>query len=118
MNILLTGGAGYIGSHTAVSLLEAGHSVSIFDNFCNSDPSVISYVEKITHKKITCIEGDIRNIELLCRSLKENLIDAVIHFAGLKSVKESFEKPLKYYANNVQGTINLLQAMERAGVRN
>lgn len=117
MNILLTGGAGYIGSHTAVSLLESGHSVTILDNFSNSDPSVISCIEKIAHKKINCIEGDIRDHELLCRSLRGHLIDAVIHFAGLKSVNESFEKPLKYFENNVQGTISLLQAMESTGVK-
>ena len=116
MNILLTGGAGYIGSHTAVLLQEAGHQVIIFDNFCNSEPSVITAIEKITGKGVTFVEGDIRNTNLLSETLKSYKIEAVIHFAGLKAVSESSKNPLEYYANNVQGAISLLQAMQGCSV--
>jgi UDP-glucose 4-epimerase len=116
MNILLTGGAGYIGSHTAVSLTEAGHHVVIFDNFCNSSVQVIDRLEQILKRRLSCIEGDVRNTALLIKTLQDFKIDAVIHFAGLKAVGESVEKPIEYYANNVQGTINLLEAMKVANV--
>lgn len=117
MNILLTGGAGYIGSHTAVSLKEAGYEVILFDNFCNSQKSVLARLQKILGKELTCIEGDIRNTLLVEKVLREHHIDAVIHFAGLKAVGESVQKPIEYYANNVQGTISLLEAMKLSGVR-
>ena len=116
MNILLTGGAGYIGSHTAVLLLNAGHQVFIVDNFCNSHLSIISSIKKITGETLICIDGDVRDTDLLIGLLKANKIEAVIHFAGLKSVGESSKNPLEYYANNVQGTISLLQAMQECGV--
>ena len=116
MNILLTGGAGYIGSHTAVLLLNAGNQVFIVDNFCNSHVSTISAIEIITGKTLTCVDGDVRNTALLIALLKTNKIEAVVHFAGLKAVGESSENPLEYYANNVQGTISLLQAMQECGV--
>jgi len=116
MNILLTGGAGYIGSHTAVLLLNAGHQVFIVDNFCNSHVSTISAIEKITGKEFTCVEGDVRDTNLISGLLKTRKIEAVIHFAGLKAVGESSENPLAYYANNVQGTISLLQGMQECGV--
>jgi len=116
MNILLTGGAGYIGSHTAVLLLNAGHQVFILDNFCNSHVSTISAIEKITGKAVTYVEGDIRDTYLIIDLLKTKKIDAAIHFAGLKAVGDSSVNPLDYYANNVQGTISLLQAMQECRV--
>lgn len=112
MNILLTGGAGYIGSHTAVVLTEAKHNVVILDNFCNSSPSVIGRLKRIVNKELICIEGDVRDTPLVTKVLREHQIDAVIHFAGLKAVDESVQKPVEYYANNVQGTISLLEAMK------
>lgn len=117
MNVLLTGGAGYIGSHAAVVLLLAGHAVTLYDNLCNSDRSVVDRVEKIAGKKLQFVEGDIRDTALLKKVLCVNAIDAVIHFAGLKAVGESNEQPIAYYSNNVQGTISLLQAMDESGVR-
>ncbi len=117
MNILLTGGAGYIGSHTAVVLSEAGHEVIIYDDFCNSDRSVLGRLEKILSKPLTCIEGDIRDIALLEKTFEQYQIEAVVHFAGLKAVGESIADPLKYYDNNVVGSLKLLEAMKRAGIR-
>jgi len=114
LNILLTGGTGYIGSHTAVVLQEAGHRVFIYDNFCNSDPVVAQKLQKITGQLFKTIEGDIRDTALLQQSIETHRIDAVIHFAGLKAVGESATIPVEYYANNVQGTISLLQAMQAA----
>ena len=117
MNILLTGGTGYIGSHTAVVLSQAGHEVVLLDNFCNSDPSVLERLEKILGKALPCIEADVRETDVVEKVLREYKIDAVIHFAGLKAVGESNEKPVEYYANNVQGAISLLQAMNAVGVK-
>jgi UDP-glucose 4-epimerase len=117
VNILLTGGTGYIGSHTAVVLSQAGHEVVLLDNFCNSDPSVLERLEKILGKALPCIEADVRETDVVEKVLREYKIDAVIHFAGLKAVGESNEKPVEYYANNVQGTISLLQAMNAVGVK-
>lgn len=117
MNILLTGGAGYIGSHTAVVLSEAGHEVIIYDNFYNSDRSVLARLEKILGKPLTCIEGDIRDAVLLEQTFQQYQIEAVVHFAGLKAVGESVAEPLKYYDNNVVGSICLLEAMKKTGVR-
>jgi UDP-glucose 4-epimerase len=117
VNILLTGGTGYIGSHTAVVLSQAGHEVVLLDNFCNSSPSVLERLEKILGKALPCIEADVRETEVVEKVLREYKIDAVIHFAGLKAVGESNEKPLEYYANNVQGAIGLLQAMNAVGVK-
>ena len=114
LNILLTGGTGYIGSHTAVVLQQAGHRVCIYDNFCNSAPAVSQTLEKITGQPFKTIQGDIRDTALLQQTLESNHIDAVIHFAGLKAVGESATIPIDYYANNVQGTISLLQAMQAA----
>jgi UDP-glucose 4-epimerase len=116
VNILLTGGAGYIGSHTAVVLSQAGHEVVLLDNFCNSRKSVLERLEKILGKVLPCIEGDVRNTALLTKTLQDYKVDAVIHFAGLKAVGESVEKPIEYYANNVHGTISLLEAMKSANV--
>ncbi len=118
MNILLTGGAGYIGSHTAVVLSQAGYEVVLLDNFCNSRKSVLERLQKILGKALPCVEGDVRDTTLVTKNLKDYKIDAVIHFAGLKAVGESVEKPIEYYANNVQGTISLLEAMKSTNVKN
>ena len=116
MNILLTGGTGYIGSHTAVALAEAGHRVVLFDNFCNSLPDVAQRLHTLTGQAMPLVEGDVRHTGLLTHTLQAHRIDAVIHFAGLKAVGESVAQPLSYYANNVQGSISLLQAMQAAAV--
>ncbi len=118
MNIFLTGGMGYIGSHTAVVLLQLGYNVTIFDNLSNSNESVLNRIEQITGKCPDFIEGDIRDKSSLVRSLKLSQADTVIHFAGLKSVGESVVKPIEYYDNNVVGTIQLLKAMKDANVCN
>jgi UDP-glucose 4-epimerase len=117
MNILLTGGTGYIGSHTAVALTQLGHNVVLYDNLSNSSDVVVGRIAKITGKHLAFIEGDIRSVDLVRHSLRDHCIDAVIHFAGLKAVGESVAKPVEYYANNVQGTINLLQAMQAEAVK-
>ncbi len=117
MNILLTGGAGYIGSHTAVVLSQAGNEVVLLDNFCNSRKSVLDRLQKILGKELPCVEGDVRDTTLVTKILQDYKIDAVIHFAGLKAVGESVEKPIEYYANNVQGTISLLGAMKFTNVK-
>jgi len=116
-NILLTGGAGYIGSHAAVVLSKENYNVVILDNFCNSDPTVLGRLKKILGKDLTCINGDIRNTLLLTQAFHEHDIHAVIHFAGLKAVGDSVEKPIDYYANNVQGTISLLKAMQLSDIK-
>ncbi len=115
--IFVTGGAGYIGSHTCVELLNAGHEVTVFDNFCNSNPEVLARIKRITGQSVTLIQGDIRDRTALMQALKTSGANAVIHFAGLKAVGESVEKPLSYYDNNVAGTLNLLQAMSECGVK-
>jgi UDP-glucose 4-epimerase len=117
MNILLTGGAGYIGSHAAVVLAEAEHNIVILDNFSNSNPTVIGRLKSILNKELICIEGDVRDTPLVIGVLRDYQIDGVMHFAGLKAVGESVQKPIEYYANNVQGTISLLQAMQFAHVK-
>ncbi len=117
-SILVTGGVGYIGSHTCVCLLESGYDVTILDNLSNSHPDVVRRIEKLTGGKTTFVEGDIRDERLLIETLKAHQIDAVMHFAGLKAVGESVEKPLMYYDNNVGGTLSLLTAMATAGVHN
>lgn len=116
MRVLVTGGAGYIGSHTCVALLEAGHDITVIDNLCNSSEIALERVQEITGKPLTFIRGDIRNPADLDQALSGGA-EAVIHFAALKAVGESCEKPLEYFENNIGGTIVLLQAMERAGVR-
>jgi UDP-glucose 4-epimerase len=117
VNILLTGGAGYIGSHTAVVLSQAGHEVVLLDNFCNSSPNVLERLAKILGKSLPCIEGDVRDTDAVEKALRKYKIDAVIHFAGLKAVAESVANPVLYYANNVQGSISLLQAMQKVGIK-
>ena len=116
MNILLTGGVGYIGSHTAVVLAQAGHHVVLLDNLCNSLKDTVSRLEKIIGSPVAFVEGDVRDTELVTKVLKEHQIDSVIHFAGLKAVGESVANPVLYFSNNVQGTISLLQAMQAAQV--
>jgi UDP-glucose 4-epimerase len=117
MHILVTGGAGYIGSHAIVELLQAGHSVAVLDNLCNSSREALAGVEKITGKKVKLYETDMRDAEAVEAVFAAEKFDAVIHCAGLKAVGESAEKPLLYYDNNVGGAINLLNSMERHGAR-
>ncbi len=117
MNILLTGGAGYISSHTAVVLATAGHHIVLFDNLSNSSPEVVKCIERILQSPITFIQADVRDTEKLKQGLIEHQIEAVIHFAGLKAVGESVAKPVEYYANNIQGMISLLQAMSSANIK-
>ncbi len=115
--ILVTGMAGYIGSHTAVALLEDGRQIVGMDNFYNSSPSALDAVKKITGKDFAFYNADLRDKEGMRRIFEENSIDAVIHFAGLKAVGESVEKPLLYYENNISGTVNLLELMQEYGVK-
>lgn len=115
--ILVTGGAGYIGSHTVVVLQQAGFDIIIVDNLCNSDISVIDRIEQITGKRPLFVDGDIRDAACLNQIFNNHAIDAVIHFAGLKAVGESMQKPLEYFDNNINGSITLLQAMDKANVR-
>jgi len=115
--ILVTGGAGYISSHTCVELLGAGYAVTVFDNFCNSQPESIRRVERITGRTVNLIEGDIRDRAALVRALRSSGAESVIHFAGLKAVGKSVEQPLAYYDNNVSGSVHLLEAMQDCGVK-
>ena len=117
MTVLLTGGAGYIGSHTAVELLNAGHDVVIADNYANSSSIVAQRITRITGKPVKCYEADAADPAALERIFQENAIDSVIHFAGLKAVGESVRLPLDYYRNNLDSTLALLAAMEAHGVR-
>ena len=117
MNILVTGGAGYIGSHTCVELINAGYEVTVFDNFSNSSPEALARVERITGKKVSIVRGDVRDRASLVAALRESGANAVIHFAGLKAVGESVAKPLTYYDNNVVGTLRLLEAMDECAVK-
>lgn len=114
--ILVTGGAGYIGSHTCVELLNAGHEVIVLDNLCNSSAESLNRVQQLSQKSLTFVEGDIRDSQLLDQVFQQNSIDAVIHFAGLKAVGESQQIPLAYFDNNIAGSISLVQAMQRAQV--
>lgn len=115
--ILVTGGAGYIGSHTCVELLNAGHEVVVFDNFSNSHPEALKRVQTITGKTLQLVQGDIRDQKALEDTIRRFGCTSVIHFAGLKAVGESVEKPLEYYDNNVVGTHRLLQAMGNCGAK-
>jgi UDP-glucose 4-epimerase len=114
--ILVTGGAGYIGSHTLVELLAAGHRVVCLDNYSNSVPEALARVREIAGRDFVVVQGDVRDAELLASLFAAQTIDAVIHFAALKAVGESVQQPLAYYENNVYGSIVLLQAMAQAGV--
>jgi len=115
--IFVTGGAGYIGSHTCVELLNAGHELTVYDNFCNSQPEALARVERITGKKIALVSGDVRDSAALSSALRASGARAVIHFAGLKAVGESVQDPLAYYDNNVAGALQLLQAMRACDVK-
>ena len=115
--ILVTGGAGYIGSHTCVELLRAGHNITVFDNFCNSHPESLERVQRITGKRFRFIRDDIRDRGALVTTLRESGAQSVIHFAGLKAVGESVQQPLSYYDNNVVGSMRLLEAMGICGVK-
>ncbi|MDK9705310.1 MAG: UDP-glucose 4-epimerase GalE [Sulfuritalea sp.] len=115
--ILLTGGAGYIGLHTAAVLIGAGHEVVLFDNFSNSKPLGVERLEAIAGRPVPCVQGDVRSRQDMDGLFDQHSISAVVHFAGLKAVGESAEQPLRYYDNNVTGTLVLLEAMIRAEVR-
>ncbi|ALQ52291.1 UDP-glucose 4-epimerase GalE [Nitrosomonas ureae] len=115
--ILVTGGAGYIGTHTCVELLNAGFDVTVFDNFCNSKPEALARVAQITGRKPELISGDCRDRVALVAAIKQSKASAVIHFAGLKAVGESVAHPLSYYDNNVVGTLRLLEAMQESNVK-
>ncbi|MDO6562846.1 UDP-glucose 4-epimerase GalE [Amphritea sp. 1_MG-2023] len=117
MAVLVTGGAGYIGSHTVVMLLEAGYEVVVFDNLCNSHPEVFNRIEVITGKRPVFIEGDIRDRAAMDQLFADHSIETVIHFAGLKAVGESARIPLEYYQNNFTGSVVLCEAMAAAGVK-
>lgn len=116
-SILITGGAGYIGSHTAVELMNAGHSVVIVDNLCNSSIHVLARLRQLCGEHLTFVQADVRDGAALDRVFAEHAIEGVVHFAGLKAVGESVAQPLRYFDNNVGSTLALLQAMDRAGVR-
>ena len=118
MSILVTGGAGYIGSHTCVELLNSGYEVVVVDNLCNSCEESLSRVEEITGKKVTFYKADLLNREAVEQIFEKEEIDSVIHFAGLKAVGESVAKPLEYYYNNITGTLILCDVMRNHGVKN
>ena len=118
MNILVTGGAGYIGSHTCIELLNSGFDVQVLDNLSNSSEESLRRVQEITGKSLAFVRADLRDLRELREILRSTTFDAVIHFAGLKAVGESTEKPLDYYENNVGGTLNLCRAMGEVGLRN
>ena len=116
-NILVTGGTGFIGSHTCVELLEAGYGVVIIDNLSNSKKEVVSYIERITNKKVKFYEEDVCNKDALRKIFNENKIDAIIHFAGYKAVGESVSKPIMYYRNNLDSTLSLIEVANEFNVK-
>ena len=118
MSILVLGGAGYIGSHTCIELLEAGYQVVVVDNLCNSSKKSLERVQEITGKELTFYQDDLLDSEALDAIFQRESIDAVIHFAGLKAVGESVQKPLEYYHNNLTGTFILLEKMKKYQVKN
>lgn len=117
MKILVTGGTGFIGSHTCVELLDAGYDVVIIDNLSNSKKEVVGYIENITNKKVSFYENDVCDKDALRNIFKEHKIDAIIHFAGYKAVGESVSKPLMYYRNNLDSTLSLLEVANEFGVK-
>ena len=117
MNVLVTGGAGYIGSHTCVELLESGYGVVVVDNLCNSNPESLNRVQQLTGKTLKFYEGDVRDAQILRKIFAENEIGCVIHFAGLKAVGESVSLPWKYYDNNLNSTLVLTKVMEEVGMK-
>ena len=118
MNVLVTGGAGYIGSHTCVELLESGYGVVVVDNLCNSNPKSLDRVRELTGKSVKFYEGDVRDEALMRRIFQENEIGCVIHFAGLKAVGESVAMPWEYYDNNLNSTLVLTKVMKEVGMKN
>ena len=118
MNVLVTGGAGYIGSHTCLELLEKGYGVVVIDNLCNSNPKALDRVRELAGKDLKFYEGDVRDATLLRKIFAENEIGCVIHFAGLKAVGESVAKPWMYYDNNLNSTLTLTKVMEEVGMKN
>ena len=118
MKVLVTGGAGYIGSHTCVELLESGYEVVVIDNLCNSNAKSLDRVQELTGKSLAFYEGDVRDEALLTKIFAENDIGCVIHFAGLKAVGESVAKPWEYYDNNLNSTLVLTKVMKQAGMKN
>ena len=118
MNVLVTGGAGYIGSHTCLELLESGYGVVVVDNLCNSNPKSLERVQELTGKCLKFYEGDVRDEALLKKIFAENEIGCVIHFAGLKAVGESVAKPWEYYDNNLNSTLILTKVMKEVGMKN
>lgn len=118
MRILVTGGAGYIGSHTCVELLEADYEVVVVDNLYNASEKALERVKKITGKDLTFYQADICDRQAMDRIFEQEKIDAVIHFAGLKAVGESVAKPIEYYQNNIAGTLTLCDSMRSHGVKN
>ena len=116
MSVLITGGTGYIGSHTIIEFLEAGYDPIVLDNFSNSKPCVIERIEKITGKSFKFYEADLLDIDAIDKIFEENDVDSVIHFAGLKAVGESVSMPIEYYHNNITGTLNLCRIMKKHGV--
>ena len=118
MAVLVTGGAGYIGSHTAIELLEEGYEVIIADNFCNSNPVVIDRIKELSGKDVICYEVDVRDFNKMDEIFKNHKIDSIIHFAGLKAVGESVEKPIEYYNNNLISTLTVFELMKKYDVKN
>ena len=118
MKILVTGGAGYIGSHTSIVLLQQGHQVTIVDNLCNSKALVVDRIKELSGKDVAFYPYDVRDKEKLREVFRQGQFDAVIHFAGLKAVGESVSIPLRYYDNNLCSTLALLEVMEEFGVKN
>lgn len=117
MAILVTGGAGYIGSHTCVELLNSEYEVIVIDNLCNSNPKSLERVKTLTNKDLKFYEGDVRDQQLLERIFEDNKIECVIHFAGLKAVGDSVNNPLQYYDNNLNVTLVLVKVMQKFGVK-
>jgi UDP-glucose 4-epimerase len=115
--VLVTGGAGFIGSHTCVELLDAGYEIIVMDNFANSKPESLNRIKKITSKDFKFYQTDMLDFDGMTKIFSENKVDAVIHFAGLKAVGESVSKPLEYYHNNIAGTLELLRAMRQYGCK-
>ena len=117
MTIMITGGAGYIGSHTCVELIRAGHSVVVLENFCNSQEEALKRIRLITGVAPVMVRGDVRDRELVQATLEKYQCSAVIHFAGLKAVGDSVARPVEYYDNNFVGSLRLVEAMQNAKVR-
>ena len=115
--VLVTGGAGYIGSHTCVALAQAGHEIAVVDNLCNSRADVVGRLSRLCGRDVAFVQGDVRDGAMLDKLFASHPISAVLHFAGLKAVGESVNEPLAYYDNNVNGTVQLLAAMRRAGIK-